>query len=61
VQRATHRSLNGSKCRYPAVAKRADYNSQLVVTGQQAIVGAMLSQHPVDRTLLYPLLGECRG
>jgi hypothetical protein len=26
------------------------YNGQLVVTTQQVIVGAMLSQHPVDRT-----------
>ena len=38
----------------------AGYNGQLVVTGQQVIVGAMLSQHPVDRTLLHPLLGQCR-
>src|SRR5690242_19967701 len=30
----------------------AGYNGQLVVTAQQVIVGAMLSQHPVDRTLL---------
>jgi hypothetical protein len=37
------------------------YNGQLVVTCQQVIVGAMLSQHPVDRTLLHPLLDECRG
>jgi hypothetical protein len=36
------------------------YNGQLVVTAQQVIVGAMLSQHPVDRTLLHPLLGTCR-
>jgi transposase len=36
------------------------YNGQLVVTGQQVIVGAMLSQHPVDRTLLHPLLDQCR-
>ena len=27
---------------------------------QQVIVGAMLSQHPVDRTLLHPLLDTCR-
>ena len=26
----------------------------------QVIVGAMLSQHPVDRTLLHPLLDTCR-
>jgi transposase len=36
------------------------YNAQLVVTCQQVIVGAMLSQHPVDRTLLHPLLDTCR-
>ena len=30
----------------------AGYNGQLVVTAQQVIVGAMLSQHPVGRTLL---------
>jgi transposase len=39
----------------------AGYNGQLVVTGQQVIVGAMLSQHPVDRTLLHPLLDQCRN
>jgi transposase len=38
----------------------AGYNGQLVVTAQQVIVGTMLSQHPVDRTLLHPLLGTCR-
>jgi transposase len=38
----------------------AGYNGQLVVTCQQVIVGAMLSQHPVDRTLLHPLLETCR-
>jgi hypothetical protein len=27
---------------------------------QQVIVGAMLSRHPVDRTLLHPLLDTCR-
>jgi hypothetical protein len=31
-----------------------------VVTADQVIVGAMLSQHPVDRTLLHPLLDRCR-
>src|SRR5262245_46589219 len=36
------------------------YNAQLVVTCQQVIVGAMLSQHPVDRTLLHPVLGPVR-
>jgi IS5 family transposase len=30
------------------------------VTEQQVIVGAMLSQHPVDRTLLHPVLDACR-
>ena len=38
----------------------AGYNGQLVVTSQQVIVGAMLSWHPVDRTLLHPLLDQCR-
>jgi transposase len=38
----------------------AGYNGQAVVTAQQVIVGAMLSQHPVDRTLLHPLLDQCR-
>jgi transposase len=38
----------------------AGYNGQLVVTTQQVIVGTMLSQHPVDRTLLHPLLDTCR-
>jgi hypothetical protein len=38
----------------------AGYNGQLVVTCQQVIVGAMLSQHPVGRTLLHPLLDTCR-
>jgi Transposase DDE domain len=38
----------------------AGYNGQAVVTADQVIVGAMLSQHPVDRTLLHPLLGTCR-
>jgi transposase len=36
------------------------YNGQFVVTRQQVIVAAMLSQHPVDRTLLHPLLDQCR-
>ena len=35
---------------------RGGYNGQPVVTAQQVIVGAMLSQHPVGRTLLHPLL-----
>jgi DDE family transposase/transposase-like protein DUF772 len=39
---------------------RGRVNGQLVVTGGQVIVGAMLSQHPVDRTLLHPLLDTCR-
>ena len=38
----------------------AGYNGQVVVTAQQVIVGAMLSQHPVNRTLLHPLLDQCR-
>jgi len=38
----------------------AGYNGQLVVTTEQVIVGAMLSQHPAGRTLLHPLLGTCR-
>jgi transposase len=38
----------------------AGYNGQLVVTAGQVIVGAMLSQHPVGRTLLDPLLDTCR-
>ena len=36
------------------------YNGQFVVTSEQVIAGAMLSQHPVDRTLLHPLLDQCR-
>jgi len=39
----------------------AGYNGQLVVTAQQVIVGVMLSRHPVDRTLLHPLLDRCRN
>jgi transposase len=38
----------------------AGYNGQAVVTADQVIVGAMLCQHPVDRTLLHPLLDQCR-
>jgi hypothetical protein len=38
----------------------AGYNGQVVVTDSQVIVGAMLSRHPVDRTLLHPLLDTCR-
>jgi len=38
----------------------AGYNGQAVVTADQVIVGAMLSQHPADRTLLHPLPGQCR-
>ena len=37
----------------------AGYNGQLVVTAQQVIVGAVLSWHPVDRTLRHPLLDPC--
>jgi hypothetical protein len=36
----------------------AGYNGQLV-TAQRVIVGAVLSWHPVDRTLLHPLLDQC--
>jgi hypothetical protein len=35
-------------------------NGQAVVTADQVIAGAMLSRHPVDRTLLHPLLDQCR-
>jgi hypothetical protein len=38
----------------------AGYNGQLVATADQVIVGAMLSRHPVDRTLLHPSLDTCR-
>jgi hypothetical protein len=38
----------------------AGCNGQLVVTAQQVIVGAVLSRHPVDRTLLHPVPGTCR-
>jgi hypothetical protein len=38
----------------------AGYNGQAAVTADQVIAGAMLSQHPVDRTLLHPLLDQCR-
>ena len=38
----------------------AGYNGQAVVTAEQVIVGAMLSRHPVDRTLLHPLLDQCQ-
>jgi hypothetical protein len=38
----------------------AGYNGQLVVTAQQVIVGAVLSQHPVDRTLPRPVPDTCR-
>jgi transposase len=38
----------------------AGYNGQLVVTTDQVIAGAVLSQHPVDRTLLHPVLDVCR-
>ena len=36
----------------------AGYNGQLVVTAQQVIAGAMLSQHPVGRTPAAPLAGH---
>jgi hypothetical protein len=38
----------------------AGYHGRLVVTAQQVIVGALLSQHQVDRTLLHPPPGTCR-
>jgi transposase len=38
----------------------AGYNGQLAGTADQIIVGVMLSRHPVDRTLLHPLLDTCR-
>ena len=38
----------------------AGYHGQLVVTADQVIVGAVLSQHPAGRTLLHPLPGQCR-
>jgi hypothetical protein len=38
----------------------AGCNGQLVVTAQHVIAGAMLSQHPVDHTLLQPALDTCR-
>ena len=39
----------------------AGYNGQAVVTADQVIVGVMLSRHPVGRTLLHPLLDQCRN
>jgi hypothetical protein len=38
----------------------AGCNGQAVVTADQVIAGAMLSQHPAGRTLLHPLPGTCR-
>ena len=38
----------------------AGYNVQAVVTAQQVIAGATVSQHPAGRTLLHPLLDQCR-
>jgi hypothetical protein len=38
----------------------AGYNGQAVVTADQVIAGAMLSQHPAGGTLLHPLPGTCR-
>ena len=38
----------------------AGYNGQAVVTADQVIVGAMVSWHPVGRTLLHPVLDSCR-
>jgi len=36
------------------------YNAQAVVTGDQVMVGAMLTQSPVDRGLLHDVLDICR-
>lgn len=36
------------------------YNAQAVVTDNQVVVGVMLTQKPVDRGLLHPLLDICR-
>jgi hypothetical protein len=38
----------------------AGYNGQAVVTADQVIAGAVLSQHPAGRTLPRPLLDTCR-
>jgi Transposase DDE domain len=38
----------------------AGYNGQAVVTADQVIAGALLSRHPAGRTLLHPLLEQCR-
>jgi len=38
----------------------AGCNGQPVVTAQQVIVSATLSQHPAGRTLLHPVLDTCR-
>jgi transposase len=38
----------------------AGYDGQAVVTADQVIVGAVLSWHPAGRTLLHPLLDQCR-
>jgi hypothetical protein len=39
----------------------AGYNGQAVVTAQQVIAGAMVSEHPAGRTLLHPLPDQCRS
>ena len=39
----------------------AGYNGQAVVTADQVIVGAMLSWHPVGRTLLHPVPAPAGG
>ena len=36
----------------------AGYNGQIAVTADQVIIGARLSQHPDDRTLLKPPPGH---
>lgn len=37
------------------------YNAQAAVTGTQVIVGALLSQNPIDQNLLHPVLDATRG
>jgi len=37
------------------------YNAQAAVTGDQVVVGAMLTQDAVDRGLLHPVLDTCRS
>jgi hypothetical protein len=39
----------------------AGYNAQAVVTDDQVIVGALLTQAPTDQNLLHPTLDACRA